>query len=184
MSEPSPSGPEPETVTLYDAENRITYIGQMSENMKHGFGCEYYPTLGSTLIPKAKGQFHNNLPSDPTFSFYNPQGLLQSLGHVTHGLKNGLNSEFHPNGALRTTANFTSDKIHQPLTTIYRSNSSIEYIGSISNSLYNGQGSYYSDSPLTPLTLTPTLISSGPYLNGLLNGPNCSCYHENGNKMF
>jgi antitoxin component YwqK of YwqJK toxin-antitoxin module len=176
MSEPSPSGLEPDTVTLYDAENRITYIGQMSANMKHGTGCEYYPTLASDLIPKAKGNFLNNLPSDPNFSFYNPQGLLQSLGHVTAGQKNGLNQEFHPNGSLRCTANFSSNKISQDFCTIHRSNNSIEYQGSISNGLYNGRGSYYNDSN--------NLISKGTYLNGLLNGPDCEFYHENCQKMY
>lgn len=66
----------------YDKDDNLVYKGQVKDNMRHGFGTEYYR---STDKVKFDGKFMDNLPNGNFCKYFDENGFEIYAGHFCNG---------------------------------------------------------------------------------------------------
>lgn len=57
----------------FDSNGNLIYVGEVKNNMRNGFGTEYYPYTNKV---KFEGKFKENKPNGNFCKFYNSDGYL------------------------------------------------------------------------------------------------------------
>lgn len=124
---------------LFHKNGNIMYKGAFVDNIKVGFGKEFY----NNGFLYYKGQYAKNLPDGNDIKLYYSNGNLKYSGDCAQGVYQGFGSFYWPNGILRYQGNWSDGKITGNNVKIYYNNGNVEYEGQMRDGQFEGVGRYF-----------------------------------------